>query len=155
MNKLLVFFVAWLIGALIYLPGLLARLEIYKVWYFAPFIPPFSWKRSIYAWPASIGFIFLPFLLFSPLSDDAVMVVFAGLTFAGALLAVVLMVCSPRWAKPTWQRRLEDRYSPEEINTVFIPAWRKINRREWGRLIETEEGLEQLVQMARHPQHRA
>jgi hypothetical protein len=153
MDRLLVFCVAWLIGAPVYLPDLLARLGVYKVWYFAPFIPPFSWKRSIHAWPASAGFICLPFLLFSSLSDEAVMLAFASLTFTGVLFAAVLMIWNPRWAKPLWQRRLEDRYSREEINEVLIPAWRGMNHREWGRLIETEEGLEQLVEMARNLPH--
>ncbi|MDY7076796.1 MAG: hypothetical protein SXV54_07705 [Chloroflexota bacterium] len=65
------------------------------------------------------------------------------------LLCLVFAIWQPRWLKPTWQRRLEDQYSQAEINTVFRPAWRKMNHREWSHLIETEEGLEQLVQMAR------
>lgn len=148
MNKLLGVCIMWLLGAPIYLPGLLSLLGVYKGWYLAPFIPPFSWRRSIHAWPASAVFVCYPIIALSPLSDDAVMKVWAGVGVAGVVFAVALMIWNPRWAKPAWQRRLEDRYSHDEIDRLFVPAWRKMNRREWGRLIDTEEGLEQLVQMA-------
>jgi hypothetical protein len=147
-DKLLAVFAMWLVGAPIYLPGVLNLLGIYKGWYLAPFIPPFSWRRSIHAWPASAVFVCFPITLL-PLSDDAVMKILASVGVAGVVFAITLMIWNPRWAKPAWQRRLEDRYSRDEIDLLFMPAWRKMNRKEWGRLIETEEGLEQLVQMAR------
>lgn len=151
MNKLLGIVGMWLLGVPIYLPWLLARLGIYKRWYFAPFIPPFSWRRWIQLWPLSAVFVCAPFIALSPLSDDIFMKMWAGVGITGVVLAVVMVLWTPGWAKPTWQRRLEDRYSHEEISD-FIRVWKQMDFREWGRLIETEEGLEQLVQRARGQQ---
>ncbi|MEA3396498.1 MAG: hypothetical protein U9R05_03455 [Chloroflexota bacterium] len=78
------------------------------------------------------------------------MKVWASVSVAGIVLTVVLGTWNPRWLKPAWQRRLEDRYSRDQIET-FIRVWRQMDRREWGRLIETEEGLEELVRRARGP----
>lgn len=148
-DKLLAILIMWLIGAPIYLPGLLARLGIYKNWYLVPFMPPFAWRGIIYMWPFSAFFICYPFIALSPLSDAQVMRVWVGIGILGLIISVIIGLWQPRWAKPTWQRRLEDRYDYDEIKFVFIPAWRKMDRKEWGRLIETEEGLEELVSIAR------
>lgn len=68
----------------------------------------------------------------------------------GTILGIVIADVSPGWAKPTWQRRLEERYSKEEINE-FLQVWRKMDQQEWARLIGTDEGLEELVRIARGP----
>ena len=139
----------WVIGAPIYLPGLLSRLGIYKNWYLVPFMPPFAWRGIIYMWPFSAFFVCAPFIALSPLSDHLYMRVWASIGIVGLIASVILGLWRPRWAKPTWQRRLEEQYDSNEIKFVFIPAWRKMDRKEWGQLIETEEGLEKLVRMAR------
>jgi hypothetical protein len=146
-DKFLAVCVVWLLGAPIYLPWLLSRLGFYKGWYLAPSMPPFVWRGSIHLWPLSAVFVCYPLIALSPLNDDAVMKVWAGVGIASFILTLVLGVCNPRWAKPAWQRRLEDRYSHDEIAT-FVRVWRQMNRKEWGRLIETEEGLKQLVERA-------
>ena len=147
LNKLLGTLLMWIIGAPIYLPWLLARLGIYKGWYLAPFLPPFSWRRWIQLWPASAVFVCYPLIALSPLSDHAVMTVWAGISVAGVVLAVVMVIWNPGWAKPAWQRRLEERYTHRQINK-FLETWRHMDHDEWGRLIETEEGLEELVKRA-------
>lgn len=68
----------------------------------------------------------------------------------GFTIGIALALWAPGWAKPTWQRRLEDRYNQNEIDS-FLRVWRRMNKKEWGRLIETDEGLEELVKMARNP----
>jgi hypothetical protein len=147
MDKLLAVCVMWLLGAPIYLPGLLARWGVYKSWYLVPWMPPFAWRGIVYMWPFSAVFVCYPFIALSPLSDDAVMKVWAGIGIGGAIFAIILGLWRPRWAKPAWQRRLEDRYDHDEIAT-FVRVWRQMDRKEWGRLIETEEGLKQLVERA-------
>ncbi len=100
-------------------------------------------------WPFSAIFVCAPFMSLLPINEDERLQVLVGISVAGAIFAIILGLWRPRWAKPTWQRRLEDRYDNDEIKFVFIPAWRKMDRKEWGRLIETEEGLEELVSIAR------
>ncbi len=149
MEKILAIFLLWLMGAPIYLPGVLARIGVYKSWYLAPFMPPFSWRRSIHLWPISAIFVCAPFMSLLPLNEDERLQVLAGIGIASVILAIALVIWNPRWAKPLWQRRLEDRYEYDEIKFIFIPAWRQMNRKRWGKLIETDEGLETLVRIAR------
>ena len=146
-NKLLGIIIMWLLGAPIYLPWVLSQLGFYRGWYLVSFMPPFIGKWTIHLWPLSAVFVCYPFIALSPLNDDVVMKVWAGVSIAGFILTLVLGICNPRWAKPAWQRRLEDRYSRDEI-AEFLRVWRQMDRREWGRLIETEKGLKQLVKMA-------
>ena len=68
---------------------------------------------------------------------------------SGAVLAVVMIVWTPGWAKPKWQRYLEDRYSWREIRGTFIPVWRKMDRQEWATLLDSEAGIRELVRRAR------
>jgi hypothetical protein len=137
----------WLLGSPLYLPWLLARLGIYKSWYFAPFMLPFSWRGWIQLWPMSAFFIFTPCIALMPMSDDIAMKLIAFIGITGVVLAFVMALWNPRWAKPAWQRRLEDRYSYETINN-FIEVWRQMDFAEWSQLVETEEGLEKLVKIA-------
>jgi hypothetical protein len=140
-------FVLGSIGALLLLPSLLVRLGVWKTWYLAPSIPPFTFKRSFHLWPFALMFLCTPLIAILPLGDQAFELVIASIGIAGILLGIGLAVWAPRWAKPAWQRRLEDRYHHDEIAT-FVRVWRQIDRKEWGRLIETEEGLKQLVERA-------
>lgn len=148
MQKVLAIVAMWILGAPIYLPWLLARLGLYKRWYFAPFMPPFSWRGWIQLWPISAFFVFTPCIALLPIGDDLFITVIAGIGISGVIIALVLVLWTPSWAKPTWQRRLEDRYSHEEISR-FIQVWRGMDFKEWSRLIETEEGTKTLVRMAR------
>ena len=149
MEKTLAVLLLWLMGAPIYLPGLLTRIGLYKNWYLVPFMPPFAWRGIVHMWPFSAFFVCYPFIALSPLNDDQVMQAWAGIGIVGLIASAILGLWQPAWAKPTWQRRLEERYDSDEIKFVFIPAWRKMDRKEWGRLIETEEGLAELVRRAR------
>jgi hypothetical protein len=146
-DKMMATLVAWLLGSPIYLPWLLARLGLYKSWYFAKFIPPFSWRGWIQLWPLSAVFVCMPFIALLPVNDDLFMTLWAGIGVGGIIFAIVLVIINPRWAKPAWQRRLEDRYSYEMINN-FIEVWRQMDFAEWSQLVETEEGLEKLVKIA-------
>ena len=84
-----------------------------------------------------------------PLSDDAFMIVLGWTSLVGGILGLVMIIWTPAWAKPKWQRYLEDKYSWREIRGVFIPAWRKMERKQWGQLLDSEEGIEELVRIAR------
>jgi hypothetical protein len=60
-----------------------------------------------------------------------------------------MILWQPRWAKPDWQRYLEDNYSWSEIRNVLIPYWRQMDRSTWNTLMDSEEGIDKLVRMAR------
>ncbi len=141
-------FLSWLLGSFLFVPGLLVRLGKWKDWYLSPNIPPFAVKRFVYAgMPASLIFLHLPFLAFVPVDPDTKLDISAYIGVAGIAIGIVLAFWAPRWAKPAWQRRLEDRYSYAEINT-FLPVWQHMDHKEWGRLVGTEEGLKELVEKA-------
>jgi hypothetical protein len=151
-SKLEAFIFVWLIGIPFCLPGLFNRLGVFKSWYLARIIPGFSAGRLIvHMWPLSVAWLCLPFISLLPLDDETAMGVFAGTGIAGFLMVPVLAIWNPRWLKPAWQQRLENRYTLEEIEG-FLLAWRKMDRQEWGRLIATDKGLEQLVELARNSQ---
>jgi hypothetical protein len=90
----------------------------------------------------------MPLLAVLPADSDTSMNIVAGIGVAGIVIGIILAFWAPRWAKPAWQRRLEDRYSYAEINT-FLPVWQRMDHKEWGRLVGTEEGLKKLVEKAR------
>jgi hypothetical protein len=137
------------LGAPLYLPWVLARVGIYKRWYLAPFMPPLMWSRAIYAWPASALFITAPLVGLLPIDGDARGLVLGIVSMLGVVLAIVMILWTPGWAKPDWQRYLEDNYPWWEIRRVFIPAWQKMDRAYWSKLMDSEEGIEELVRMAR------
>ena len=153
-NKILATLAMWLLAVPIFLPWLLARLSVYKRWYFAPFIPPFSWRGWIQLWPLSAFFICIPFLALTPLSDDMFMKSIVVVGVLGVIGAFVIVVWTPGWAKPAWQRRLEDRFSHEQIS-AFISVWRKMPFSQWSDMIETEEGMLELADYAieNHARH--
>lgn len=140
--------ICWLLGAPLYLPWLLARFGNYRRWYVVRFIPPFSWSRAVYFWPASAFFIFLPLLVFSSLDDETVMIASAFIGFAGFIIALIIAIWTPRWLKPSWQRYLEDNYSQTEIRS-FIPIWREMDKQEWSAYLDNEEGIDALVTITR------
>lgn len=65
------------------------------------------------------------------------------------IATVWMIIWTPNWAKPFWQRHLESTYSYGEISGVFLPVWRQMDRREWSKKMETKEGIEDLVAYAR------
>jgi hypothetical protein len=111
-------------------------------------MPPLIWKRAIFMWPAGAIFLCAPFVGMLPLSPDNRLSVLAVISVVGIILAIVMAIWTPRWAKPKWQRYLEDHYSPEEIH-FFIPVWRNMNPQEWSKLLDSEEGIEELVAITR------
>ncbi len=117
-------------------------------------MPPFSWRGWIQLWPASAVFVCYPVIALSPLSDDVVMQLWAIVSLVGIALALIMTLWTPRWAKPAWQRRLEDRFSHEQIS-AFISVWRKMPFSQWSDMIETEEGMLELADYAieNHARH--
>lgn len=136
-----------LVGAPIYLPWVLARSGIYKRWYFAPFIPPFSWRGWIQLWPISALFVCAPIIGLLPINADERLTAWAIVGVGGVMFALVIVVWTPGWAKPSWQRRLEDRFSYKQI-TEFIHIWKNMPFHEWCNKIETETGMLELVDYA-------
>ncbi len=147
MEKLLAGILSWVIGMPIYLPWLLARVGIYKRWYFAPFLPPFSWRGWIQLWPMSAMFVSIPFLSLFGLTGDDFTEVAGIIGIVGIIVAVYMVLWTPGWAKPTWQRRLEERFSYEQVSE-FIRIWKKMPFHEWCNKIETEEGMLELADYA-------
>ena len=154
MNLLLGTLMMWGFATPLYLPWLLARLGYYKKWYFAPFIPPFSWRGWIQVWPLSLFFVGSPLLALLPLTGNLRIMIWGLLGIIGLLLAIIMILWTPRWAKPAWQRRLEDRFSHEQIS-AFISVWRKMPFSQWSDMIETEEGMLELADYAieNHARH--
>lgn len=144
--------VSFLFGISFAVPWFLVRIGVLKAWYLAPFMPPLIWGRAIFGWPVGTMFIALPFLPLLGLQGDAGTTVAGYIGIVGLALAFVMIIWTPGWAKPKWQRYLEDKYSWREIRGIFIPAWRKMDRKQWGQLLDSEEGIEELVRIARQQQ---
>ena len=144
----------WLLSMPVILPWILAKIGTYKRWYFAPFMPPFSWRRWIQLWPASAVFVCAPFIGLLPIAIELRMKIWAAIAVVGVILAIVMVLWTPGWAKPAWQRRLEDRFSHEQIS-AFISVWRKMPFSQWSDMIETEEGMLELADYAieNHARH--
>ena len=138
-----------LLGMPVYLPWVLARVGRYKSWYLAPFMPPIIWGRAIYGWPASALFVFAPFVGLLPIGSDGRGLLMGVIGILGVLVAIIMIIWTPGWAKPPWQRYLEDQYTWSEIRGTFIPAWRKMDRKEWATLLDSEAGIRELVRRAR------
>jgi hypothetical protein len=150
MERVAASIVSILFGSLFYLPWIFIRLGKYKLWYLAHRIPPFSWPRVMYALPAfATMFILLPFVALLPISNDAAMAVLGVISVIGVILGFILMIWTPRWAQPDWQFYLEGNFEWSEIKRVFIPYWRQMDRRTWISLMDSEEGIDELVRLAR------
>ena len=149
MQRLLAGISAILFGFLFILPWILVRKGIYHSWYLAHFAPPFIWGRVIYAWPISIVFISIPIVALLPINDDKFTSLMGAINIIRVILSIYMIGWTPRWAKPPWQRYLEDQYTWSEIRGTFIPAWRKMDRKEWATLLDSEAGIRELVRRAR------
>jgi hypothetical protein len=149
-EKIFAVLLLWMPGLILAGPGLLIRFGVWKTWYLAP-VTPFTAKPMVLLGiPFSLFFWCMPIIALLPIDDDTYMRWIAIVGVIGTILGIVIADVSPGWAKPTWQRRLEERYSKEEINE-FLQVWRKMDQQEWARLIGTDEGLEELVRIARGP----
>jgi hypothetical protein len=141
--------VSFLLGAPLYLPWLFVKFGRYKTWYLAPALPPLIYGRALYGWPLCAVFISPPFVALFGYSGDEGLEIIAVIGLIGVVCGFWMIIWTPDWAKPFWQRHLESAYSYQEIRTVFLPAWRKMDRREWSNMMETKEGIEELVVYAR------
>lgn len=144
----------WGISAPVFLPWLLARLGYYKRWYLAPFAPPIMWGKAIYGWPISLFFLVGPLVALLGIKGDLALTIMSWLSILSIVLAFLMLLWTPRWAKPQWQLYLEDNHSYQEIRQVFIPAWRKMDRHEWSQLLDSESGIRKLVRIAQEQQPR-
>jgi len=151
MEKVAAAIVSILLGAPLYVPWIFARTGKYKRWYLAYFAPPFMWNKAIFAWPASAFFVFTPILGLLPISNEVFMIAIGVIGVTGVILGFLMMLWTPDWAKPSWQRHLENKYDWIEIHQVFILYWRKMDRSTWNTLMDSNEGIDELVQMARNP----
>lgn len=137
----------WLLSMPVILPWVLAKIGTYKRWYLIPLVFPFAWRNWIQLWPLSAVFVCAPFTGLLPIEIEARMKIWATVTVVGVILAIVMVLWTPRWAKPAWQRRLEDRFSHEQIS-AFISVWRKMPFSQWSDMIDTEEGMLALADYA-------
>lgn len=145
-------FLSWLLASIFIVPHLLIRLGKWKDWYLSPTVLPFAFKRGVHLGiPFSFLFLFAPCMAFVPGDPYTKLGILLSISAVGFISGIVLALSEPHWAKPGWQRQLEERFTRDEI-AAFLPIWRHMDHQKWGRLIETEEGLEQLVQMARERQ---
>ncbi|MDA0244539.1 MAG: hypothetical protein OT477_14065 [Chloroflexi bacterium] len=141
-----VMFVALGFSSIFYGPWVLVRVGWYKLWYLAPALPSLIYGRAIYGWPICAVFIAPPFVALFPTPPEDI-IIYIGII---SIIATIWMIIwTPAWAKPFWQRYLESTYSYGEISGVFLPAWRKMDRREWSKKMDTKEGIEELVAYAR------
>lgn len=142
------------LGFPIYISWVLARIGFYKRWYLARFIPGISFSNSIYLFPMSLFFLIFPVLVFIKDTDlngglDLQGFVWSSAGVIGFFLSVYMVFWTPRWAQPRWVLYLEDTYSEVEIQRVFIPAWRKLDKLHWSAKMDTLEGIEEMVAYAR------
>lgn len=149
MERVLGFLMSFTFGLLFYGPWLLVRFGLYKIWYIAPAMPPLIWGRAVYGWPLGIMFILGPFLSLIPTTIDIRTEILHYIVLMSIVMTLWMLIWPPAWAKPFWQRHLESAYSYQEIRTVFLPAWRKMDKREWSKMMETKKGIEELVAYAR------
>jgi len=143
---ILAFLFSFSIASPIYLPWVLARFGKYRGWYLARFVPPFTWSRSVYFFPASAFFLIMPFAILVPVEMRVMFINLVG--FTGFILAPIIAIWTPRWLKPGWQRYLEDKYSQDSIR-AFIPVWREMDKQEWSAYLDSEAGIEELVKITR------
>lgn len=128
--------------------GVLMRMGIWKSWYLKSDLPPVTMRAAVYALiPIGLGFTLAPIL--AALGDDDSMWAarLYGVTLA---IGTILAIWQPPWVKPAWLRRLEFQYDQDTIKAL-IAEWRKMDRKEWGALIETQQGLDELVRRAGVP----
>ena len=139
----------WGLAVPFILPWVLIRLGIYKRWYLARAMPPFIWNKALFfIWPASAIFVFAPIIAILPINDDIFMRAWAIVSVSGIIAGLIIAIWTPRWAKPKWQQYLEDTYSKAEIRR-YIPVWRVMDAKRWGKLLDSEEGIDELVAIAR------
>lgn len=148
-DRLLASISSILFGVFFMLPWVMVRSGKHKRWYLAPFAPPLMWGRAVYMWPMGTFFLVLPFLPLFGFQKDALNNASGIIAITALVFAIIMIGWTPDWAKPKWQRYLEDKYTWSEIRGTFIPAWRKMDRKEWATLLDSEAGIRELVRRAR------
>jgi len=148
MGKVLASLLMFAFGAPIYLPWVLARFGKYRGWYLVPFVPPFIWNRLLYIFPLSAVFVCAPFIASLPVDGDTYMSLWGWASMLGIIVTPIIVIWTPRWLKPNWQRYLEDNYSQDSIR-AFIPVWREMDKQEWSAYLDSEKGIDELVKITR------
>lgn len=148
MEQVMASLLAFAFGAPIYMPWVLARFGKYRGWYLAHFVPPFVWSRSVYFFPLSAVFVCAPFLALIPVDVDTRGSLWGIASMLGIIVTPIIVIWTPRWLKPNWQRYLEDNYSQDEIR-AFISVWREMGKKEWSTYLDSEEDIDELVKITR------
>lgn len=131
--------------------GTVIRLGIWKSWYLQRYYPVIAMKRSRHlAIPIGLIWFLLPFCLLTGPEGSAAWNRVTVMGLGVLIVGIALAIWEPGWTKPNWQRRLEAQYDEDTIRTL-IADWRRMDRKEWGALIETQQGLDELVRRARVP----
>jgi hypothetical protein len=131
--------------------GMAIRLGMWKSWYLQRYYPVIAMKRSRHlAIPIGLIWFLLPICLLTRPEGPAAWNRVTIMGFGVLLVGIALAIWEPGWMNPTWQRRLEAQYDGGTIRTL-IAKWRKMDRKEWGGLIETQQGLDELVRRAGVP----
>jgi hypothetical protein len=154
-EKLLVIGGAALASLPFFALGLLIRLGLWKSWYLQKYYPVIAMKGSRHLGiPLGLLILLTPPCLFvgsalfarvETMSDCWV-----GMGSFLLISGVVIAMWNPPWANPPWLQRLEAQYDEDTIRTL-IANWRRMDRKEWGGLIETQQGLDELVRRAGVP----
>jgi hypothetical protein len=139
------FMVYGTIGLAFWVLGILIRVGVWKAWFLKQDLPPIRMRASVYVvFPLGLAFLAAPIINIAASSE--MQAANAATAFLGsvAVLGTILALWQPWWLKPTWLQRLESQYDSDTINAL-IAEWRKMDRKEWGALIETQQGLDELV----------
>jgi len=145
------FIVYGTIGLILWVLGILMRVGRWKTWFLKRDLPPVTMKASLYAaFPLGLAFLAAPVINIVASSEMQAARVAIGFLWSMAILGTILALWQPRWLKPIWLQRLDSQYDSDTINAL-IAEWRKMDRKEWGALIETQQGLDELVRRAGVP----
>lgn len=98
----------------------------------------------------SLAWFTLPVVAILPIPKESRSVLGQIGMLSPLVLTPLLAIWQPWWLDPVWLRRLESQYDRGTIKAL-IENWRKMDRAEWGRLIETQQGLDELVRRAGVP----
>lgn len=127
------------IGLLLF--GVSIRIGKIKNWWLTQFNPVVPEAGAYISIP--IGIILIIWGL-AALSNDVdlwgTVLDYTGILF---IVAIIIIIWRPRWLLPRWLRWLEDNHN--DILPLLKREAQIIGSREWGKRIETQEGLEEWV----------
>jgi hypothetical protein len=145
------------IGLIFLAMAILIRSGRYKRWYLGPMLPPFRFKSAMYfGFPFCLFWFTPPILALLPIPKEAQSVLLEIGWGSSFVLSALFAIWQPRWLKPTWLRRLEDQYN-RPTERLLEARWRRrikegqMSYQEWAQRIETQKGLDELVQQVRVP----